>query len=209
MHKPSKVQRIFFYVIFSFSLLSARLNAEAHALTEEKENTISYNVGSTLLWGIGATFVPLTYIFIPITYTRKINSSWSFAQFLLYRFEHYTNPSMDWHKFHEIFILPGLRYNFSQEYENGLYLSVHVGGGLGVGPNLSFKSLNAYSEIGYIIPNIYKDLYCSINLGFLYSHILSSSSPNHPSYSWSKSNLIAKLSHIITPIGMVSVGLKF
>lgn len=207
MNKSQKITAsVLFLIIFGATNLYSEQNSSN---SDEKKNTISYNAGSTLLWGVGATAVPLTYIFVPITYTRKINNSWSFAQFLMYRFEHYENPSNTWHNFHELFALPGVRYSFSGEYEKGLFLSAHLGAGFGLGPNLKFASLNAYSEIGYIFPNIYKDLYISLNVGLLYSYILSSSAPDHPAYSWSKSNFIAKLSHILTPLGVASIGWKF
>ena len=208
MYKSGRILRFFFYILFAI-LQSTSLSSEPDSSDKEANNSLSYNAGSTLLWGVGGTFVPLTYIFIPITYTRKINNAWSFAQFLLYRHEHYNSPTNSWHKFHELFVLPGARYSFSGEYEKGLYLSMHIGGGLGIGPNLNFTSLNVYPEIGYIFSNIYKDLYISLNLGFLYSYILSSSSPNHPAYSWSDNNIIGIMSHVLTPIGVASIGLKF
>jgi hypothetical protein len=197
------------HIICLVLLISFYLHAEPRLPQSQENNIISYDAGSTLLWGVGATLVPLTYIFLPVTYARKLSDSWAFSQFTMYRFEHYDNPKNTWHKFHELFVLPGIRYSFDGQFAQGLYLSMHLGGGFGLGPNLKFASLNAHSEFGYNFPTIYKNAFLSLNFGLLSHFIVMSTKPHHRSYSWSESNFIGKISHLLTPLGFVNIGVSF
>ena len=113
----------------------------AQEFAQKRSQSFAYNFSSTILWQLGATTLaanPLVYYFFPFTYTRAISNRIAYSQFIMYRYEHYKNISSEnpyslWRRFHEIYILPGLR--FKPKYnQHGKYVAFYAGFGRGIGP---------------------------------------------------------------------------
>ena len=196
----------------SLLLLCLTSTALAQNLTPRKEQAITYYGSSTLLWQWGATMAPhpLHYYFFPFTYTRAISQELAYTHFIMYRYENYyahpPEPFKIWCKFHEIYILPGLRCSLQHDTNSGGYFSLHAGFGRGVGPNFSLWTMNFMPEVGYVTKPFYKGLFFSWSFALLFS------GPLHQApvrYTWEQLTAVGIISHMITPLLGLNVGWAF
>ena len=185
-----------------------------NALAQPKKNSITCHGTAAALWGLGAATLaakPLAYYFFPFTYVCKINKHVAYTQFVMYRYEHYRDLPKEsiyniWRQFHEFYFLPGLRYSPHQDPQQGTYFSFHAGFGGGKGPNLEIWTINFMPEVGYVAQPFYKQLYWSFNCALLFSAPLQQV-PRR--YTWDQFSVIGVLSHMITPLFGVNIGLVF
>ena len=123
----------------------------------------------------------------------------------MYRYENYKHlPESIWHTFHEIYILSGLRFSPNTNY--GTYFAFYAGFGGGKGPNLEIRTMNFMLEIGYVAKPFYKQLFLSFNFALLFS------GPLHQDpvrYTWDQFSVIGVMSHMITPLFGLNIGLEF
>ena len=207
----TQCQKSFVTAFFSCLLLMGHpcQSANGQELVTKRQS-ITYHVTTTVLWGAGATLLipsPLAYCFFPLTYTYKINKQLTYSQFVMYRYENYRErPQSIWHNFHEIYVLPGVRFQPDPATTYGSYYALHAGLGGGVSDNFSLLTMNFMPEVGYACEPFCKGLFMTWNFSLLCCIPLYQ---NPVRYSWEKANFLFILSHMITPIAGLNIGWEF
>lgn len=179
-----------------------------------KQQSITYHYSSTVLWGLGAEIcadTSLAYYFFPFTYTREIGRDVTYSQFIMYRYENYrprpgNSWNRIWHQFHEIYILPGVRFKRNADSHHGAYFACHAGLGGGIGNNFSLRTVNIMPEVGYVAKPFHKQLFASFNFSLLFCGPIYQ---NPPVYQWDNFTLIGIMAHLLIPLFGLNIGLVF